>query len=145
MTNAATGSWHGGAVGESIRCVLADNPGPMTLDGTNTWLLAAPGASRGIVIDPGPDDEQHLRAVLQAAEERGVRITSTLLTHGHFDHSAGARRFAELTGSDVRALDPAHRYGGEGLADGEVIELDGLRLEVVTTPGHTTDSLSFLL
>jgi glyoxylase-like metal-dependent hydrolase (beta-lactamase superfamily II) len=117
----------------------------MTLDGTNTWLLAAPGASRGIVIDPGPDDEQHLRAVLQAAEERGVRITSTLLTHGHFDHSAGARRFAELTGSDVRALDPAHQYGGEGLADGEVIELDGLRLEVVTTPGHTTDSLSFLL
>ncbi len=117
----------------------------MTLDGTNTWLLSAPGSNRAIVIDPGPDDERHLTAVLRAAEERGVQVVSTLLTHGHFDHSAGARRFAELTGSQVRALDPAHQYGGEGLADGEVIEVDGLRLEVVATPGHTTDSLSFLL
>lgn len=117
----------------------------MTLDGTNTWLLSAPGSNRAVVIDPGPDDETHLASVLRAAEERGVRVVSTLLTHGHLDHSAGARRFAELTGSEVRALDPAHRYGGEGLADGEVIELDGLRLEVVATPGHTTDSLSFLL
>ena len=117
----------------------------MTLDGTNTWLISAPGSNAGIVIDPGPDDERHLTAVLQAAEDRGVRVVSTLLTHGHLDHSAGARRFAQRSGSEVRALDPAHRYGGEGLVDGEVIELDGLRLEVVTTPGHTTDSLSFLL
>jgi glyoxylase-like metal-dependent hydrolase (beta-lactamase superfamily II) len=117
----------------------------MTLDGTNTWLLSAPGSNQAIVIDPGPDDEEHLTAVLQAAEERGARVVYTLLTHGHFDHSAGARRFAELTGSEVRALDPAHRYGGAGLADGEVIDVDGLRLEVVTTPGHTGDSLSFLL
>jgi glyoxylase-like metal-dependent hydrolase (beta-lactamase superfamily II) len=117
----------------------------MTLDGTNTWLLSAPGSNQAIVIDPGPDDEEHLTAVLQAAEERGARVVCTLLTHGHFDHSAGARRFAELTGSEVRALDPAHRYGGAGLADGEVIDVDGLRLEVVTTPGHTGDSLSFLL
>jgi glyoxylase-like metal-dependent hydrolase (beta-lactamase superfamily II) len=117
----------------------------MTLDGTNTWLIAAPDSNRGIVIDPGPDDESHLTAVLQAAEDRGVRVVSTLLTHGHLDHSAGARRFAELSGSEVRALDPAHRYGGEGLTDSEVIELDGLRLEVIATPGHTTDSLSFLL
>jgi glyoxylase-like metal-dependent hydrolase (beta-lactamase superfamily II) len=144
-TPAPSGEWHGGTVGESIRCVLADNPGLMTLDGTNTWLLSAPGSDRAIVIDPGPDDERHLTAVLAAAEERGVRVAATLLTHGHFDHSAGARRFAELTGSQVRALDPAHQYGGAGLTDGEVIELDGLRLEVVATPGHTTDSLSFLL
>jgi glyoxylase-like metal-dependent hydrolase (beta-lactamase superfamily II) len=117
----------------------------MTLDGTNTWLLSAPGSGLGIVIDPGPDDEKHLDKVLRAADERGVRIASVLLTHGHLDHSAGARRFSELTGSPVRALDPVHRYGGEGIADGEVIEVDGLRLEVVGTPGHTTDSLSFLL
>jgi glyoxylase-like metal-dependent hydrolase (beta-lactamase superfamily II) len=117
----------------------------MTLDGTNTWLVWAPGSTRAIVVDPGPDDEPHLSAVLGAAQERGLQVASTLLTHGHLDHSAGARRFAELTGSEVRALDPAHRYGGEGLADGERIEVDGLRLEVLATPGHTTDSLSFLL
>jgi glyoxylase-like metal-dependent hydrolase (beta-lactamase superfamily II) len=117
----------------------------MTLDGTNTWVLSVPGASRAIVIDPGPDDEQHLKAVLAVAEQRGVTVAATLLTHGHLDHSAGAKRFAELTGSPVRALDPAHQYGGEGLAHGEVIEVDGLRLEVVGTPGHTMDSLSFLL
>jgi glyoxylase-like metal-dependent hydrolase (beta-lactamase superfamily II) len=117
----------------------------MTLDGTNTWLLSAPGAARGIVIDPGPDDEGHLTAVLDVAAQRGIRIAGTLLTHGHLDHSAGARRFAELTGAEVRALDPAHQHGGEGLRDGETIELDGLRLEVVATPGHTGDSLSFLL
>ena len=117
----------------------------MTLDGTNTWVLSAPGATTGIVVDPGPDDERHLSAVLDVARQRGIRIAATLLTHGHADHSAGARRFAELTGTGVRALDPAHRYGAEGLLDGEVIEADGLRLTVLATPGHTTDSLSFLL
>jgi glyoxylase-like metal-dependent hydrolase (beta-lactamase superfamily II) len=137
--------WTGGPVGESIVCVLAGNPGPMTLDGTNTWLLAAPGASTGLVIDPGPDDERHLTAVLDVARQRGVRIVGTLLTHGHPDHSDGARRFAELTGAGVRALDPAHQYGGEGISGGETIEVEGLRLEVISTPGHTTDSLSFLL
>ena len=103
------------------------------------------GASRGIVIDPGPDDERHLNAVLELAREREIRVVSALLTHGHLDHSAGARRFAELSGAEVRALDPAHRYGGEGLADGETMDVDGLRIEVVATPGHTADSLSFLL
>jgi glyoxylase-like metal-dependent hydrolase (beta-lactamase superfamily II) len=117
----------------------------MTLDGTNTWLLSAPGARSGIVIDPGPDDEDHLTAVLDVAARRGITVAGTLLTHGHLDHSAGARRFAELTGAPVRALDPVHQYGGEGLRDGETIEVDGLRLEVVATPGHTGDSLSFLL
>lgn len=117
----------------------------MTLDGTNTWVLSPPGGSSGIVIDPGPDDEQHLAAILEVAHQRGIRIVATLLTHGHFDHSESARRFCELTGAPVRALDPAHRYGGEGMMDGETIDVDGLRLEVVATPGHTSDSLSFLL
>jgi glyoxylase-like metal-dependent hydrolase (beta-lactamase superfamily II) len=145
IPSSSGGPWTGGLVSESIQCVLADNSGPMTLDGTNTWLIAAPGSTQAVVIDPGPDDEKHLSAVLEAAHQRGLRVVSTLLTHGHLDHSAGARRFAEMTGAPVRALDPAHRYGGAGLADGEVLDLDGLRLAVVTTPGHTTDSLSFLL
>ncbi len=69
-----------------------------------------------------------------------------LLTHGHADHSAGAASFAALAGGvPVRALDPAHRLGDEGLAGGDAVVVAGLRLEVVATPGHTSDSLSFLL
>ena len=117
----------------------------MTLDGTNTWILSAPGSAEAVVVDPGPDDERHLRAVLSAVRTRGARVVQTLLTHGHADHSAGARRFAQLASAPVRALDPAHRYGGEGLGEGDVVEVDGLRLTVVATPGHTADSLSFLL
>ncbi|WP_352303606.1 MBL fold metallo-hydrolase [Kineosporia sp. NBRC 101731] len=137
--------WFGGAVGEEAFCVLAGNPGPMTLDGTNTWILSAPGSTEAVVVDPGPDDERHLQAVLEAVADRGARVVQTLLTHGHADHSAAGRHFAQLTGAPVRALDPAHRYGGEGLTGGDVVEAGGVRLEVVATPGHTADSLSFLL
>jgi glyoxylase-like metal-dependent hydrolase (beta-lactamase superfamily II) len=74
-----------------------------------------------------------------------VDIAEVLLTHGHADHSAGARRFAEQAGVRVRALDPAYRLGDEGLADGEVVELDGLELRVLATPGHSADHLCFVL
>lgn len=126
-------------------CVLAPNASPMTLDGTNTWIVAEPGADRAVVIDPGPRDEGHLRAVLAAAEERGVRIAEVLLTHGHIDHSEGAPRLAELAGCGVRALDPGHRLGGEGLVEGDVVTTGGLELRVMATPGHSWDSLSFVL
>jgi glyoxylase-like metal-dependent hydrolase (beta-lactamase superfamily II) len=68
-----------------------------------------------------------------------------LLTHGHPDHSAGARRFAELSGAPVRAADPAHRLGTEGLADGDVVDVGGSELRVVASPGHSADSVSLLL
>lgn len=74
------------------RCLLAPNPSPMTLDGTNTWLLAEPDAHRAVVIDPGPDDDGHLSRVLGEAKARGLRIAQVLLTHGHPDHAAGARQ-----------------------------------------------------
>src|ERR1700724_2878604 len=90
--------------------VLASNPSPMTLEGTNTWLLRAPGAEQTIVVDPGPEDEAHLQAVLAVAGQ----VVSILLTHGHFDHSQGARRLHDLTGAPVRSLDPAHRLRSEG-------------------------------
>lgn len=126
-------------------CVLAPNPGPMTLDGTNTWVLAEPSAQRVVVLDPGPRHEGHLQAVLDAATAADRQVGLVLLTHGHPDHAEGAARFAELAGAPVRALDPALVLGEEGLSDGEVVEVDGLELRVLATPGHTSDSLCLLL
>ncbi|WP_369204555.1 MBL fold metallo-hydrolase [Streptomyces sp. PU-14G] len=126
-------------------CVLAPNPSPMTLDGTNTWIVAEPDSDLAVVIDPGPLDDTHLRDVVATVERQGRRVALTLLTHGHPDHAEGAARFAALTGTSVRALDPALRLGEEGLAGGDVVTTGGLELRVVPTPGHTADSLSFHL
>jgi glyoxylase-like metal-dependent hydrolase (beta-lactamase superfamily II) len=128
------------AVTSTAGVVLAPNPGPMTLDGTNTWVLREPSSQRCVVVDPGPLDEQHLAEVASYGP-----VEVVLLTHGHLDHSEGARRLAELTGAPVRALDPAHRLGGEGLTGGDVVAAAGLELRVLATPGHTSDSLSFVL
>ncbi|TKT01978.1 MBL fold metallo-hydrolase [Streptomyces lasalocidi] len=125
--------------------VLAPNASAMTLDGTNTWILSEPDSALAVVVDPGPLDDGHLRRVIDTAEEAGQRVTLTLLTHGHPDHAEGAARFAGLTGTKVRALDPALRLGDEGLAAGNVVEVGGLELRVVPTPGHTADSLCFHL
>lgn len=122
------------------RLVLAPNPGPMTLDGTNTWLLAAPGG-RTVVVDPGPDDDGHLARV----REEGGDVALVLLTHGHPDHSAGAKRLARDLGVPVRAVDPAHRLGDEGLGDGEHVTVDGLVVQVLATPGHSSDHVCFVL
>jgi len=119
---------------------LAPNPGPMTLDGTNSWVLREPGTEQCVVVDPGPLHEGHLAALAAAGP-----VAVVLLTHGHADHSEGARRLAELTGAPVRALDPAHRLGDEGLAEGDVVAAAGLEVRVLATPGHTADSLSLVL
>lgn len=120
--------------------VLAPNPGPMTLDGTNTWVLRAPAVEASVVVDPGPLHDEHLAAVAATGP-----VALILLTHGHFDHSEGAGRLAELTGAPVRALDARHRLGDEGLVDGDVIAEAGLEIRVAHTPGHSSDSLSFVL
>ena len=126
-------------------CLLAPNPSPMTLDGTNTWVIAEPGSRSVVVIDPGPDDEVHLRRVLAEAVAGDRRVARIVLTHGHLDHSAGAARLAELTGAPVQAADPARRLGPEGLADGDVVTAAGCELRVVATPGHSADSVCLLL
>jgi len=141
----STGPWGAGPVTARATAILAPNPGWMTLDGTNSWLLVEPGSALAILIDPGPDNPAHLAALVRAAEERSARIDLILLTHGHPDHAEGAARLHELTGAPVRALDPAHRLGDEGLRGGDVVERGGLQLDVVPTPGHTADSLTFVL
>jgi glyoxylase-like metal-dependent hydrolase (beta-lactamase superfamily II) len=124
----------------SASVLLADNPSIMTLDGTNTWLLRAADSASCVVVDPGPDDEAHLRRVAGHGP-----VAQVLLTHGHPDHAEGARRFGELVGAPVRALDPTLRLGSEGLADGDVVAAAGLEIRVLGTPGHTSDSLCFLI
>ncbi|MBP2707232.1 MBL fold metallo-hydrolase [Microbispora sp. RL4-1S] len=125
----------------SAVAVLAPNPSPMTLDGTNTWVIGL--GESVLVVDPGPDDEGHLKRV--AASLAGRRVAAVLLTHGHEDHSAGAATFAGMAGAPVRALDPRHRLGDEGLGDGDVIVAGDTEVRVVATPGHSFDSLCLWL
>src|SRR5918995_3795466 len=105
-----------------VELLVAPNPGPMTLEGTNTYLV---GRDPTVVIDPGPADEGHIEKVRAAAGERGG-IGTVLLTHGHSDHTGGV----ELLG-----LEPARPADGETVA--------GLR--AIATPGHARDHLCFVL
>ena len=137
----STEPWSGGVFSDGVACVLAPNPSPMTLDGTNTWIVGDPTAAT-IVIDPGPDHQGHLEAVIAAA---GGRIRHILLTHGHPDHADGARSLHEMTGAPVRALDIRHVLGGEGLQADDVVAIGEDSVHVIATPGHTSDCLSFYL
>lgn len=116
--------------------VLAPNPGPFTLEGTNTWIV---GADPSVVIDPGPDDAGHLLAVIDEAEPVGA----ILLTHRHPDHAPGAERLAATARAPVYAFRPE---GAEHpLRDGHTVEGGGVVLRAVHTPGHTPDHVAFLV
>lgn len=130
-----------------VRCTdltrfrLAPNPGPMSLDGTNSYLVAAEGHPGAAVVDPGPLDEKHLEELALAAGS----VELILITHRHADHTAGAARLQELTGAPVRAADPRHSIGEPPLQPGEVISVAGTEIRVLATPGHTSDSVCFHL
>jgi glyoxylase-like metal-dependent hydrolase (beta-lactamase superfamily II) len=130
---------------QRARCVTAPNGGRLTLDGTNTWVLFEPEAEQCVVVDPGPDDPAHLDAVLAEAERAGCEVGLILLTHGHADHSGAVDALHAQTQAPVRALDPAWCRGTVALQDREQIEIDGLQLHVMATPGHTNDSVCFHL
>lgn len=127
----------------SASVVLCPNPGYSSLEGTNSWVIRAPEDPRSIVIDPGPADEGHLNVLNSKAEEVGL----VLLTHRHHDHADGAQRFRQLTGAPVRAVDASYCMGAEPLEGGEIISIDGVtpQIEVVATPGHTSDSVCFFI
>ena len=118
----------------------APNAGPMTLEGTNSYRLTRPGSAGAIIVDPGPGDPAHLTALADTGS-----VALILITHRHHDHTDGAAELARLTGAPVRAFDPDHSIGAAPLHDGEVIEAGGVVVSVVATPGHTTDSVCFLL
>jgi glyoxylase-like metal-dependent hydrolase (beta-lactamase superfamily II) len=145
------------AVAPGVRRVTATNEGPFTFRGTNTFLI---GASDVTVLDPGPDDPMHLEAILAAVGDG--RVERILLSHSHRDHAAGAMPLQERTGAPVlagiaRRVSPKSgepRLGSEPqsgfapdrvLADAELIEGNGYRLEAIATPGHAADHLAFAL
>ncbi len=141
-----------------VRRLLCNNPSPFTFTGTLSYIL---GKGKVAIIDPGPDDDAHLTALLNAV--RNETVTHIFVTHTHLDHSPGVPRIKAATGAIVYAEGP-HRasrpkYVSEMrssesgadrafrpdvmLKDGEVVSGDGWRLEAVTTPGHTANHMAF--
>ncbi len=143
-----------------IRRVIADNPGPFTYTGTGTYIVGRPGPGATVaVIDPGPPDDRHLAALLDAI--RGQTVSHVLVTHTHRDHAPLARPLAAATGAVVLAAAPpaqdthasasldedddADFFPDRVLADGEIITGDGWSLETLATPGHASNHLCFAL
>ncbi len=145
-------------VAPGVRRILCNNPSPFTFKGTVSYIV---GRGRVAIIDPGPLDEPHIAALLDAV--RGETVTHIFVTHTHRDHSPAAARIKAATGAPVLAEGP-HRAArtlnvGEAprldasndtdfkpdraLADGEIVTGDGWSLEAVTTPGHTANHMAF--
>ena len=139
-----------------VRRVLARNPSPFTYTGTQTYIV---GAGRDVaVIDPGPDDAEHLDALMEAVGD--ARVAAILCTHTHRDHSPGAGPLAARTGAPIigcapltldddgpradASFDPTYRPD-RVLADGETVCGEGWTLVAVATPGHTSNHLCFAL
>ena len=141
-----------------VRRLLCDNPSPFTFTGTVSYIV---GRGKVAIIDPGPDNEAHAKALLDAV--RGETVTHILVTHTHRDHSPNTPRIRHATGATVyaegphRASRPRHeseKHNPESgadrdfapdvrLAHGDIIEGAGFRLEAVATPGHTANHLAF--
>ncbi len=121
--------------------LLCDNPGLLTLEGTNTWVLRGPGTDEMVIVDPGPDDDEHIGLVADLG-----KIPLVLISHKHEDHTGAIDKIVARTGAVVRSVGSGFLRGlGGPLTDGEVIDAAGLRITVMATPGHTADSVSFLL
>jgi glyoxylase-like metal-dependent hydrolase (beta-lactamase superfamily II) len=126
--------------------VLAPNPSPMTLDGTNTYLVGEPGSGQAVLVDPGPNDPAHLAAVEAALAARDARCAAVLVTHHHGDHAEAALPWGARFGAKVAAASaPVAGPGGRLLEPGERLRLAGTTIAVVATPGHTPDHLAFRL
>jgi glyoxylase-like metal-dependent hydrolase (beta-lactamase superfamily II) len=128
-------------VTDTASVLLANNPGLMTLEGTNTWVLRGDGSDEIVVVDPGPDDDEHIANIAGLG-----RIAVVLISHRHGDHTDAIDKLVERTGAPVRSAGSGFLRGlSPELTDGEVIDAAGLRITVLATPGHTADSLSFVL
>lgn len=122
--------------------IVAPNPSPMTLEGTNSYLVFGAGAA--IAIDPGPVLETHQAALVAAAHARAADVAAIVVTHGHPDHAPGAASLAAHTGAPVYAHRNARFPHDRTLGDGERLDVDGAQLIALETPGHADDHLAFL-
>lgn len=127
---------------ELTTVVVAPNPSPMTLEGTNTYLLGAAGVGEVVVVDPGPDLIAHRRGVEDALGALDAQVAAVVLTHHHADH-AEAAVWAEDWGVALWAFRPAMIAGAQAAAlrDGDTLTRGGLTLHAVHTPGHSSDHL----
>jgi glyoxylase-like metal-dependent hydrolase (beta-lactamase superfamily II) len=130
-------------IAPGLRRLTAPNPGVMTGPGTNTYLV---GSGDVAVVDPGPDDPAHLRAVLDALAASGDRLRWVAVTHTHPDHAPGAARLAAAAGAQVVGFGPREGFSPD-VAASEGFELDAptFRLRALHTPGHASDHLCWLL
>ena len=146
-------------VAPGIRRIVANNPTPFTFKGTNTFII---GTGDVAVIDPGPDDAAHVEAILSAL--KGERVAQIIVTHTHRDHTGAVDALKARTGAPVsgygqtggergaRTTSPSGKVfvdqeftPDRALRDGDVIEGDGWKLDVIHTPGHAPDHLCFAL
>jgi len=128
------------ALSPLVRRIVAPNPGVMTGPGTNTYLV---GVDEIVVVDPGPDDDSHLEAIIGCG---GDRIRWIVCSHTHPDHHPLTARLAEATGAEVLAYESRDGLEVDGeLRDGDAIEATEFRLRAVHTPGHASNHLCFLL
>lgn len=141
-----------------VRRIVANNPGPYTFLGTNTYIV---GSGEVAIIDPGPADQVHLDAITAAT--RGERVTHILITHSHRDHCEGAMPLQRKLGGDIVAFGPTGGPRGIGTAnlddpfvdtdlrpnitveDGDTLKGHGFSLDVLHMPGHAPDHLCFAL
>jgi glyoxylase-like metal-dependent hydrolase (beta-lactamase superfamily II) len=132
----------------AVTRVLAPNASPMTLDGTNTYLVGEAGVGAVLLVDPGPDDQHHLAAVEAATGDLDAEVALILVTHHHHDHAAAALPWASRFGCAVAAARP-DVVGPDGIvlgADGLIaLPGSGATVAVVATPGHSADHLAFRL
>jgi glyoxylase-like metal-dependent hydrolase (beta-lactamase superfamily II) len=133
------------ALSPLVRRIVAPNPGPFTGPGTNTYLV---GIDEVAVVDPGPDDQLHVDAIIGASMRERVRWV--LLTHTHPDHAPGTARLVAATGAEVLAYSKRGDKDSDVVPDrligeGDTIEGTEFGLEVLHTPGHAPNHLCFLL
>ncbi len=126
-----------------VQRLLAPNPGPMTLTGTNSYIVGQ--GQDYLVIDPGPSIESHVQALAQSVSQAGGQIKLILITHGHPDHYPGALDLSRLVDAPVAAHSNAAFPHTVNLKDGQVIKAGGASLTAIFTPGHATDHLCFFL